>query len=115
MAIKQTTIDEMNKRISLQSFTLTKSDSGHSTRVYNTPAYATVWARSRTIGGQEKLNAGRVTGTLTIEFTIRYSSEVSVLKVYHRVLMGSRTFDIKDVRNVDERNIEIRMLATEVE
>lgn len=67
------------------------------------------------MSGNEKVRNDQVVGLLSMEVTIRYSSDVSCVKVSDRVVYGSDIFDIKDVRNVDEKNIEIRMLCTKVQ
>lgn len=113
MAFNQTKTSEYNRRISLQSATKTKSASGHPTNSWSN--YATIWARIRTLSGNEKVRNDQVVGLLSMEVTIRYSSDVSCVKVSDRVVYGSDIFDIKDVRNVDEKNIEIRMLCTKVQ
>lgn len=113
MPLTQTGTSEFNRRITLQSFTETKSDSRHPTKTWS--GYATVWAKIRTMGGNEKVRNDQVMGLLSMEITIRYSSDVSDVSVKDRITYGSRTLDIKDVRNIDERNIEIRMICTEVQ
>lgn len=113
MTFNRTQTHEFNKRISLQRSTETKSASGHPTKSWST--IATIWAKIRTLSGTEKVRNDQVVGLLSMEVTIRYSSDVSGAKVSDRILYGSDTFDIKDVRNVDEQNIEIRMLCTQVQ
>lgn len=99
----------LRQKIELQRYTETRSASGHMTRTYET--YATVRAGFRTLSGNERLAAQQVRAILTHEVTIRYRTGVHP---DHRILWGSRIFDIKDVRNVDEMNVEIRMLVSEV-
>jgi len=107
-----TRISNFNKRIKLQSPTLTQSSSGQTTKSWST--YATVWAGIRTLSGNEKSRNQMVIGIESMEVSIRYSSDVSAVSVADRIVLGSRYFDIKDVRNVDEKNIEIRMIVTEI-
>ena len=101
---------ELRNKVSLQNYDETRSASGHPTRTYAT--YASVWAKFRTLSGTERMAAQQVSGVITHEVTIRYRSDVHV---DHRILWGTRYFDIKDVRNVDEQNEQIRMLVTEIE
>jgi len=100
---------QYNHYIALQSYVETRSASGHVTKTYTT--YASVWAKFRTLSGYEKLMAQQVAATLSHEVSILYRSDV---QADHRIVWDSRIFDIKDVRNVDEQNIEIRMLCIEV-
>jgi len=113
MAFKQTPIAEMNKRISMQSLDsdLESSLTGEPIRSYT--EYAVVWAKIRTLSGRERNAAQQVQATMSHELTVRYSSDVSGAMPTDRVVYGSRIFDVKDVRNIDEANIEIRMLCVE--
>jgi len=100
---------ELRHAVSLQRYVETRTASGHAQQTWST--YATVRARFRTLSGHERLAAQQAKAVLTHEITIRYRSDVHP---DHRILWGSRTFDLKDVRSVDERNVELRMLASEV-
>lgn len=73
--------------------------------------YADCWAHFRTLSGEERTVAQQASATRTHEVTIRYRKGVSPS---HRIVMGLRTFDVKDVRDVDEAHIEIRMMCVEV-
>jgi len=100
---------KMRHYIALQHWAETRTASGYATQTYTT--YASVWAYIRTLSGRERLGAQQVNATLSHEITIYYRSDV---QPDDRIVWDGRYFDIKDVRNVDERNIEIRMLAVEV-
>ena len=101
---------ELRNLVALQNYDETRSASGHPTRTYAT--YASIWAKFRTLSGTERMAAQQVSGIITHEVTIRYRTDVHV---DHRILWGTRYFDIKDVRNVDEQNEQIRILVTEIE
>jgi len=111
MVFTQTGTDKYNKRIELQSAAETRGATGEIIKTWST--FATVWSRIRTLTGTEKNAARQVQATQSHEITIRYSSDVVGVAVNDRIVYGSRIFDIKDIRNVDEMNIEIRMLVTE--
>lgn len=100
---------KLDHSVTLQNYRETRSASGAQVRAYE--AYAIVWARVRTLSGTERIAAQQASSILTHEVTIRYRSDV---RPDHRLVLGIRAFDIKDVRNVDERNEELRMLVTEV-
>jgi len=110
MSLQWTPIGKMNKRIELQKLKdpPQKGATGQILKEYFT--YAVVWAAFRTLTGGEKLASQQVSAVQTHEITIRYRSDV---QPNHRIVMGQRIFDIKDVRNVDEANIELRMRCTE--
>jgi len=110
MTFTPTPIGQFNKRIELQSLKNPpdKSETGEPIRSYLT--YATVWAAFRTLSGNERIAAEQVEAVQTHEVTIRYRADVTPA---HRFKMSERIFDIKDVRNVDEANIELRMRCTE--
>lgn len=99
-------------RMTLQRYRETRSASGHAARAYENFA-TNVWMRFLTLSGGERLRAQQVQATLTHEATIVYAASL-IPHVDWRILWGSRIFDIKDVRNVDEQNVEIRMLVSEV-
>jgi SPP1 family predicted phage head-tail adaptor len=97
--------------VQLQHYTETRSASGQTTRTYAT--YATVWLKLRTLSGNERIQAQQASAVLTHEAIMVYCASI-VPHADHRIVWGARTFDIKDVRNVDERNEELRMLCSEV-
>lgn len=99
-------------KTTLQRYRETRSPSGHATRVYEDFATG-VWLRFRTLSGGERLRAQQVQATLTHEVTMVYEASL-VPHVDWRIVWQGRIFDIKDVRNVDEMNVEIRMLVSEV-
>jgi len=113
MEFTQTSTTRMNRRISMQALDdpLTVSDTGEPIKTYT--QYAEVWASVRTLSGRERNASQQVQATLSHEITVRYSSDTSVVKPSDRIVYGGRYFDIKDTRNIDEANIEIRMLCVE--
>lgn len=109
MRLERLEAGKLRNYVALQNYTESRTGSGFAQRTWST--YASVWAGVRTLSGGERLSSQQVGGTLTHEFSIRWRSGVHV---DHRILWDGRYFDIKDVRNVDEANIEIRMLCSEV-
>lgn len=98
-------------KVSLQRYVETRTASGHSAKTWST--YATVWVQFRTLSGNERLSAQQASAVLTHEVLMNYGANI-VPHADHRIVWGTRTFDVKNVRNVDEKNEEIRMLLTEV-
>ena len=111
MSFTPTPIGQFNHRIDLErpKDPAGRGDTGEVVKEYL--PYASVWAAFRTLSGNERIAAQQVAATLTHEITIGYRSDV---KADHRIVMGTRIFDIKDPRDVDERHIELRMRCTEV-
>ncbi len=99
-------------KVSLQRYAETRTGSGHASKTWST--YASPWMRMRTLSGGERIRAQQANAVLSHEASMTYCASI-VPQVDHRIVWGSRTFDIKDVRNVDECNEEIRMLVTEVQ
>jgi len=64
----------------------------------------------RPLTTRETLLAQQVASTVTHLVRIRYNTEVSTL---HRILWGTRIFDINGVRNIDEGNVEMVLDCTE--
>lgn len=110
MTFTATPIGRFNKRVDLQRLKdqPDKSETGEIIRSYET--YATVWAKFHTLSGNERLIAEQIEAIQTHEVTIRYRNDVLP---DHRIKMVERIFDIKDIRNVDEANIELRMRCNE--
>lgn len=63
-----------------------------------------------TMIGKEAIQAGQVNPTLPVTIKGRYISGVTALM---RVTYGSRTFEIMNVINVHERNLELELTCVE--
>lgn len=100
---------KLDKYVELQNYTEAPDATGHGVKTWAT--YDSVWAHLRTLSGNERIAAQQVKAIQTHEITIRYRSDV---QVNHRVVYGSRIWDIKDVRDIDEQNREIRMRCVEI-
>ena len=105
-------MDAQWHKVVLQRYTETRTTSGHATKSY--VAYATVWMKFRTLSGNERLAAQQAGAVQSHEVSMNYCASL-VPRVDWRISWGTRLFDIKDVRNVDELNRELRMRVTEVQ
>ena len=94
-------IGNMDRRISLQSTTLTTNDYGQ--RVASWATYATVWASIKYKSGGEKLTDDQVGSTQTVDFTIRYSTDVSGAKASHRIVYNGNNYEILYVQEIGRR------------
>jgi SPP1 family predicted phage head-tail adaptor len=70
-----------------------------------------VWAKVEHVSGTERENQEMVSATGKYEIKIRYNSNVSEKD---RVLFGTRTFEINEINNYQERDIYQVLTCTEV-
>lgn len=98
---------EFRHLIVVQQRAVTKDEIGGQTVAWST--FTSPWAKAKPTGGSQRTFAGKIDNPAGMEFTIRYVAGVTETM---RVLWGSRTFDIKNVQNVEERNIYL-VLKTE--
>ena len=71
---------------------------------------ATVWAKVKPLTGREFTAAQQTQADLTHNIYTRYTPGISP---DDRVVWGTRTFDIIDAVNVDERNVELILRCKE--
>jgi len=72
--------------------------------------FATVWAAIEPLSGTEQFQAQQVDAAVTTRIRIRYLAGVTAKM---RFGVGTRRWDLHAVLNVDERNRELHLLATE--
>ena len=72
---------------------------------------ASVWAAVEPLSGQEKALYDGIEASLTHRVTLRYRAGLSPEM---RFVHAGRSFDIAAIRNVEERNITLICLCTEV-
>lgn len=73
---------------------------------------ATVWASVEPMEGREFLGSGLELDATPTRFRFRYGSELSDLNpAKHRLTLGSRTFDLVSVNNVEQRNREFECVG----
>jgi len=94
-------IGHMDRRIQLQSATLTTNGYGERTESWAT--YATVWAAIVYKGGSEKVSGDQVSSTNKVEFRIRYSTDVSGCVASDRVLYNSQYYQVLAVEEIGRR------------
>ena len=101
-------IGALNKRITIQSPTLTSDGMGSQTTVWGDVAevYAAIWPTS----ANEVVQANSSTMTITHRIRIRYRS--GILASY-RVKFGTRYFNIVSVLNPNEGNKMLDLMAKE--
>lgn len=91
---------ELTKRVALQEFVTTGTDTrGQKTGTWTT--YKSVWAAIETLDGRELEHARKIYADASLRVKIRYQS-AATLNVKHRILFGTRVFNIGHTNNVDE-------------
>ena len=90
----------LRHEINIQSVTQTPDGSGGQSEVFST--VDTIWASIGRVIETEELNAGMLQNVTTHTIKIRFFSG---LTVSHRILFGTRAFEIISIENIDERNI----------
>lgn len=101
-------IGALRNRLDLQSPTDTVDAAGQPTRTWGT--YATVWGSITPTSSAESQLAMQQVGSITHKITIRYQAAVTIMD---RVSFDSRLFNIKGIRKLDERKIEMAIDAEE--
>ncbi len=79
-------------------------------QIQNWTPFATVYAAIEPARGREFFSAGRIDAETTHLITIRY---LAGLDETMRITWNGRVFDINAVVNVDERNRDMEITATE--
>lgn len=101
-------VGDLRQRITIQQLGSGQDTDGSPNGTWTD--FATVWAEVKPLSGREKLAAQQVEAEVTHAVTIRYCAGV-VPKM--KILFGAREFNIRNVLNTDEQNVEMRILATE--
>jgi SPP1 family predicted phage head-tail adaptor len=100
---------KLKHRVTIQIPGNARNSYGEITESYTT--FATVWASVQPLSGREYFNSQQEHSEVSTRIRIRYLYGV-VPKM--RVIMGSKTYLIKDVINKDEGNVELQLMCKEV-
>ena len=92
-------IGRLKHLVSLQKPTRTTDTGGGQAITFTTVAQ--IYVDIRPVSGKEAYEQGQLKETRTAEITTRYRD---VLDTSFRILFGTRAFNIKHIKNVDERN-----------
>ena len=100
----------LRHRIELQSVTAhTKNKAGEKIPTWTT--YATVWASIKPVSGDESMRGVSSESEVTHSIVIRYQSTVGPK---HRILFGTRIFNISNVLDTYETGVWMTLKCTEV-
>ena len=100
----------LRHQVSLQSPSNTTDAGGGAAKTFTT--LAKIWANIKPVSGQEKYRQGQVQETVTHHVMIRFRSDIGT---NYRLLYESRIFNIKHIRNIDERDRYLLLICNEGE
>lgn len=103
-------IGSLNSRIEIQSATRTADGAGGATNVWATITNGTVWANVESMSAFEVFAAIQRQHRVTHKITLRYMTS---LTSGMRVKFGTRTFNIRGIKNLDERNAKMELTCEE--
>ena len=98
----------LKHKITIQEKTQTSDGMGGYTETWK--ELYTVWAAIWPVSGREYIATGRKEGEVTHRIQIRYREGIMPS---HRVLYGSRVFDIRAVLNHEEKNKYLDLMCVE--
>lgn len=99
---------ELRNRVTVEQYTESANSVGEPVKTWST--YAVLDAAINALTGTERIQAAQVNANAFVQMTLRYYPGITPKM---RVRLGSRTFQIASVVNVDERNREIDLLMVE--
>lgn len=99
---------KLKHRITIQAATETRNDTGDVLKSWAT--FADRWASIEPLTGRELMKAQQVSSEVTHKVTIRYLAGVTP---QHRILFGSRVFNINSVLDSMEQHKELVLMCNE--
>lgn len=100
---------KLRHKVCLQSCSTSKDSYGEDIKTWT--SFATAWAAIEPLTGRELFMAQQVSAETTIRITIRHNSTVAEA---HRVVFGTRTFEIDAVLNPAEKNKYLELMCKEI-
>lgn len=98
----------MDKRLAFQTVAQTTDAQGGYTEVWSTST--TLWGQLKPLKGYEKFQFSQNETQVTHEAIVRYTTGITTGM---RFTFDSRTFYIKEILNVDEAKVYLKILAME--
>lgn len=102
---------ELRNFVEIQANTPVQNSLGESV-----DAWATVWkrwAKIKSISYRDRLVGQQANAEGTHEITFRCDRQIVGTTTRHRIKFGTRLFVIRDVTNIDERNVALVIIAKE--
>tara|TARA_R100000426_G_scaffold81824_1_gene59907 strand:+ start:27 stop:350 length:324 start_codon:yes stop_codon:yes gene_type:complete len=101
-------IGMMRHQVKLQSPSHTTDTGGGAAKTFTT--LALLWANIKPVSNKEGVRQGKVQETQTHHITIRFRSDIGT---NYRIQYGSRNFNIRGIRNIDERDRYLMLICEE--
>jgi SPP1 family predicted phage head-tail adaptor len=105
-----TAIGALRQRLVLQQESRVADTGGGASLSWT--SVATLWAEVTPLSGKENIQGEKVSGVLTHKIRVRYHASITVSPAT-RFLWGARVFNIRAVRNIEERGRILEILAEE--
>lgn len=99
----------LDARITIEAETRTVTASGGATLTWS--PVAVLWANVKPLSGSEKLEAEKLTTRITHQVTIRHRTDITTA---HRIRVGTQTFRIESIADVDFRHEWLELTCEEV-
>ena len=87
----------LNRKIEIQSLTVTATDTGGFSEVWET--LANVWAKIKNASGTELIHADQLGAVAFSDFTIRYRADLAETM---RIVYRDTEFQIRHINNLEE-------------
>lgn len=101
-------IGPLNKRITVETYTKTRDVYGSEVKIW--AIFTTVWASVEPLIGKEYIASKQMQAEVSHKIRVRY---LAGLLPTMRIQWDGRTFTIDSILNVQERNKEIVIMASE--
>lgn len=101
-------VAKMDRRVTVQAITQTTDSQGGFTESW--ADVISLWASIEPMSDYEKFQAQQLQTNTTHKITIRYYSGITTK---HRLLYGSRVFNIKGILNLNEQNAFMQLKCVE--
>jgi SPP1 family predicted phage head-tail adaptor len=99
---------KLRRPVTIQKLAGTLDASGQEVQTWQ--SHGTRMAAIEPLQGREYFSARQIQSEITTRIRIRYLAGVTAKM---RVLFGSRVFDIQEVINPEERNVELQLMCIE--
>lgn len=99
----------LNQRVTLQALSESRDATGQVVRSYS--ELGSAWAAVEPLRAREYAAAGRLGNDATHRVILRYRTDLAVTG---RIVLGSRTFAITEIRNPAEGRRELQVMVREM-
>jgi len=100
----------LRHRVSVRSRSQSQNSYGEPSNTFSEVTEGSVWASIEPISSAEENRSGGRDEIITHKVTMRYLASITST---HRVIFGSRVFDIVNVTNHEEKNERLELLCRE--